>query len=156
MWHLKSNHLMVYTTLNRTKKRASSPSNPTESLPVTVTEKSSQPTIIEVVESRAPLQPDQKRTEEITDVITYHLAKDSVAFNAVDRPEFQRIDFFAFVFFIYTRVCLPCMHNYKMAGKLSFLFTTNIDIADIIDIFSISHQPITSVSQRRGRICMYM
>ena len=121
-----------------------------------MTEKSSQPTIIEVVESRAPLQPDQKRTEEITDVITYHLAKDSVAFNAVDRPEFQRIDFFAFVFFIYTRVCLPCMHNYKMAGKLSFLFTTNIDIADIIDIFSISHQPITSVSQRRGRICMYM
>ena len=155
MWHLKSSHLMVYTTLNRTKKRASSPSNPTESLPVTVTEKSSQPTIIEVVESRAPLQPDQKRTEEITDVITYHSAKESRSMQLI-LPDSSGLTFFAFVFFIYTRVCLPCMHNYKMAGKLSFLFTTNIDIADIIDIFSISHQPITSVSQRRGRICMYM
>ena len=41
---------MVYMTLNRTKKQASSPSDPTESLPATVMEKPSQPTIIEAVE----------------------------------------------------------------------------------------------------------
>ena len=57
MSHLKSNHLMVYTTLNRTKKQTSSTSGRTaESLPASVAEKSqrTQPTIIEAVEKRAP------------------------------------------------------------------------------------------------------
>jgi hypothetical protein len=40
------------------------------------------------MEKRAPLQAGQKRTEEITDAITYYLAKDSIPFNVVDRPGF--------------------------------------------------------------------
>ena len=72
---------MVYTTLNRTRKQVSSPSaDPTEPPSSTATGKSFQPTIVEAVEKRAPLQPGQKRTEEITDAITYYLAKDTVAF----------------------------------------------------------------------------
>ena len=93
MSHLKTNHLLVYTTLNRARKRTLSTSGTTaESSPTTTAQKSSsQPSIIEAMEKRAPLQPGQKRAEEITDAIAYYLAKDSVSFNAVDRPGFHQL-----------------------------------------------------------------
>ena len=81
---------MVYTTLNRGRKRLSSATDFTaESCPTIAAQKSScQPSIVEAMEKRAPLQAGQKRTEEITDAITYYLAKDSIPFNVVDRPGF--------------------------------------------------------------------
>lgn len=90
MSHLKTNHIMVYATLNKKKKQASSSTDSNVDSNVSNVN-SSQPTIMAAMEKRAPLQPGQKRAEEITDAITYYLAKDSVPFNAVDRPGFQRL-----------------------------------------------------------------
>lgn len=95
MSHLKTNHIMVYTTMNTARKRPSSTSDPTaitsSSTTASATKSCSQPSIVEAMEKRAPLQPGQKRAEEITEAITFYLAKDSVPFNAVDRPGFHKL-----------------------------------------------------------------
>ena len=53
--------------------------------------KDSQPTIFAALEKQTPLQSSNKRAKDITDAITYFLAKDSTSFNAVERPGFKHL-----------------------------------------------------------------
>ena len=50
-----------------------------------------QPTIAAALEKHTPLQSSSKRAKYITDAITYFLAKDSIPFNAVERPGFKHL-----------------------------------------------------------------
>ena len=53
--------------------------------------KDSQPKISTALEKQTPLQPSNKRAKDITDAITYFLAKDSTPLNAVERPGFKHL-----------------------------------------------------------------
>ena len=52
---------------------------------------SPQPSIVEALEKESPIQSSSRRANDITDAIAYFLAKDSVPFNAVERPGFKRL-----------------------------------------------------------------
>ena len=97
MSHLKTSHYMVYKTLEKKKQQASSPLRTAVSSTTVLegNERShgtpSQPSIVEAMEKQTPLQSSSKRAKEITDAITHFLAKDSIPFNAVERPGFKRL-----------------------------------------------------------------
>ena len=88
---------MVYKTLEKKKQQASSPLRTAVSSTTILegNERShgtpSQPSIMEAMEKQTPLQSSSKRAKEITDAITHFLAKDSIPFNAVERPGFKRL-----------------------------------------------------------------
>jgi hypothetical protein len=97
MSHLKTNHYMIYSTLQKNIKQASSPRNIVSSTTSTnegsecSPRKPCQPSIFEAIEKQGTLPSSNKRAKEITDAITHFLAKDSVPFNAVERPGFKRL-----------------------------------------------------------------
>ena len=121
MSHLKTNHYMIYSTLQKNIKQASSPRNIVSSTTSTnegsecSPRKPCQPSIFEAIEKQGTLPSSNKRAKEITDAITHFLAKDSVPFNAsveridismVERPGFKRL----------LRVLEP---RYEVPAKLS-------------------------------------
>ena len=110
MSHLRTSHYMIYSTLQRKKQQTSSSLRNSVSSTTgdeCSTRKPSQPNIFEAMEKQSPLQSSNKRAKEITDAIIHFLAKDSVPFNAVERPGFKNL----------LRVLEPC---YKVPAKLTF------------------------------------
>ena len=100
MSHLKTNHYMVYSTLQKNKQASSSSYHDLSSSTTNTHDnedskclprKSTQPSFFEAVKKQSPLPSSNKRTKEITDAITHFLAKDSVPFNAVECPGFRHL-----------------------------------------------------------------
>ena len=94
MAHLKTNHYMIYSILQKRKEHSSMRSVQNEVSSTTTNETprmSPQPSIVEALERQSPIQSSSRRANDITDAIAYFLAKDSVPFNAVERPGFKRL-----------------------------------------------------------------
>ena len=94
MAHLKTNHYMIYSSLQKRKEHSSMRSVQNEVSSTTTNETprmSPQPSIVEALEKQSPIQSSSRRANDITDAIAYFLAKDSVPFNAVELPGFKRL-----------------------------------------------------------------
>lgn len=88
MQHLRRIHPTQYATMTPPGRKAGA-SRPTNDSSAVSSE--TQPTVRNLFASNTPLTPGNKRHEDITNAITYFLCKDTVPFNAVSRPGFQKL-----------------------------------------------------------------
>lgn len=77
--HLKNNHPRQYAEIRSTSKSTSSGTN------------QAQPSIQEAIVSGQPYPKDSKRWQQVTNAVTYAIAKDCLPFRTVEKPGFTRL-----------------------------------------------------------------
>ncbi|XP_072043493.1 E3 SUMO-protein ligase ZBED1-like [Amphiura filiformis] len=89
--HLRNRHAPQHSLISSKKKPAYSAPDSSSSSSSSRPAGSQQATLAAAIERSRKLTPGEKRYEEITDAVSFYLAKDGQAFNSVQRPGFKHL-----------------------------------------------------------------